>query len=138
MDETLAMANVDTAVAKDTDHVFFCYTPNHMFALHDLVILDEPKYDASKWMVIQPTDDPEWLEKSDAPVAWDLAYLHVHYATALEQSHPEAAAMLGNVKLTTDLVSGMTYALVVQKADADEYAKQWVQDNAGLVDSWMK
>ena len=69
MDETLAMANVDAAVAKDTDHVFFCYTPNHMFALHDLVILDEPKYDAAKWNVIQPTDDPEWLEKSDAPVA---------------------------------------------------------------------
>ena len=69
-----------------------------MFALHDLIILDEPKYDASKRNVIRPTDDPQWLEKSDAPVAWDLASLHVHCATALEQSHPEAAAMLGNVK----------------------------------------
>ena len=29
MDETLAMADVDAAVAKDTDHVFYCYTPNH-------------------------------------------------------------------------------------------------------------
>ena len=138
MDETLAMAEVDNAVAKDADHAFFCYTPNHMFALHDLVVLEEPEFDASKWKVIQPTDDPEWLEKSDAPVAWDLAYLHVHYATSLEEAHPEAAAMLGNVKLTTDLVSSMTYALVVEKANADDYAKQWVQDNAGLVDSWMK
>ena len=138
MDETLAMANVDAAVAKDENHVFFCYTPNHMFALHDLVILEEPAFEASKWNVIQPTDDPEWLEKSDAPVAWDLAYLHVHYAADLEESQPEAAAILGNVKLTTDLVSGMTYALVVEKADPDEYAKQWVADNSELVDSWMK
>ena len=138
MDETLAMANVDAAVAKDENHVFFCYTPNHMFALHDLVILEEPAFEASKWNVIQPTDDPEWLEKSDAPIAWDLAYLHVHYASALEESQPEAAAILGNVKLTTDLVSGMTYALVVEKADPDEYAKQWVADNSELVDSWMK
>ena len=138
MDETLAMADVDAAVAKDTDHVFYCYTPNQMFALYELVILDEPAYDVSKWKVIQPTDDPQWLEKSNAPVAWDLAYLHVYYATALEQSHPEAAAMLGNVKLTTDLVSGMTHALVVEKADPDDYAKQWVQDNSALVDSWMK
>ena len=138
MDETLAMANVDTAVAKDANHVFFCYTPNHMFAMHDLVILEEPAYDASKWMVIQPTDDPQWLEKSEAPVAWDLAYLHVHYAASLEQTHPEAAALLNSVKLDTDLVSGMTYALVVEKADPDEYAKQWVQDNAALVDSWMQ
>ena len=138
MDETLAMANVDTAVAKDADHVFFCYTPNHMFAMHDLVILEEPAYDASKWMVIQPTDDPQWLEKSDAPVAWDLAYLHVHYAASLEQTHPEAAALLNNVKLDTDLVSGMTYALVVEKADPDEYARQWTKDNAALVDSWLQ
>ena len=62
----------------------------------------------------------------------------MHYATALEESHPEAAAMLGNVKLTTDLVSGMTYALVVEKANADDFAKQWVMDNSELVDSWMK
>ena len=138
MDETLAMANLDAAVAKDVDHVLFCYTPHHVFALHDLVILEEPAYDASKWTVIQPTDDPQWLEKSDAPVAWDLAYLHVHYAASLEQAHPEAAALLDNVRLDTDLVSGMTYALVVDKADPDEYAKQWAKENAALVDSWMK
>ena len=138
MDETLAMAGVDSAVAKDEDHVFYCYTPNHIFALHDLVILEEPPYDAAMWSVSQPTDDPEWLEKSDAPVAWDLAYLHVHYATSLEETHPEAAAVLGNVKLSTDLVSGMTHAIVVEKADPDEYAAQWVQDNSALVDSWLK
>ena len=56
----------------------------------------------------------------------------------MEQAHPEAAAMLANVKMTTDLVSGMTYALVVAKADPNEYAKQWVKDNSALVDSWMK
>ena len=137
MDETLAMANVDAAVAKDDDHVFFCYTPNHVFALHDLVILKEPDYDASKWKVVQPTDDPNWLEVSDAPVAWDLAYLHIHYAASLEKDHPEVASMLSNVALTTDLVSSMTYALVVDKKDANDYAQEWVAENADLVDSWL-
>lgn len=138
MDESLAMAGVDTAVAKDTNHVFFCYTPNHMFALHDLVILNEPEYDAAKWTVIQPTDDPQWLEKSSAPVAWDLAYLHVHYAASLEDSHPEAADLLGKVKMSTDLVSKMTFALVVEKMSPGDHAQQWVKDNADLVESWMK
>ena len=46
--------------------------------------------------------------------------------------------MLDNVKFTTDLVSGMTYALVVDKKDANEYAKEWTKVNAKLVDSWMK
>ena len=59
MDETLALAEVDSAVNKDENIVFFCYTPHHMFALHELVILKEPAYEDSQWTVIQPTDDPE-------------------------------------------------------------------------------
>ena len=137
MDESLAMAEVDTAVAKGENIVFYCYTPNHMFALHDLVILEEPAYDSAKWTIVQPTDDPDWLEKSNAPIAWDLAYLHIHFATSLNDTHPEVAAFLSSVKLDTDHVSRMTYAVVVDKVDNAEYAKQWVMDNADLVNSWL-
>ena len=59
MDESLALAEVDNAVSQDKNIVFFCYTPHHMFALHELVILEEPAYDEAKWTVIQPTNDPE-------------------------------------------------------------------------------
>ena len=138
MDETLALAEVDNAVAQDKDIVFFCYTPHHMFSLHDLVILKEPAYEEAKWEVIQPTDDPEWLEKSDAGVAWNTAYLHIHYAASLESDQPEAAAMLANVKLDTDTVSAMTFALVVEKQDPAEFATKWVADNASTVDSWLQ
>ncbi len=137
MDETLALAEVDNAVAGDGNIVFFCYTPHHMFALHELVQLKEPAYDDSKWTVIQPTDDPEWLEKSEAGVAWNTAYLHIHYAASLEESQPEAAKMLSQVKLNTDVVSAMTYALVVEKQDPAEFAKKWLADNADMVDSWL-
>ena len=117
MDETLALAEVDNAVVQEKPIVFFCYTPHHMFALHELVILDEPKHDPAKWNVIQPTDDPDWLNKSSASVAWALAYLHIHYAATLEADQPEVASMLSKVKFDTDIVSGMTYALVVEKQD---------------------
>ncbi|MDJ0611981.1 MAG: glycine betaine ABC transporter substrate-binding protein [Kiloniellales bacterium] len=138
MDETLALAEVDNAVAQKKNIVFFCYTPHHMFALHELVILEEPDYDSAKWKVIQPTDDPEWLEKSNAAVAWDLAYLHIHYAAALEKAQPEAAKLLSQVKLDTDTVSKMTFALVVEKQDPADFAQQWVAENGAMVDSWLK
>ena len=109
-----------------------------MFALHELVILKEPAYDEAKWKVIQPTDDPEWLEKSSAAVAWNTAYLHIHYAAALEKSQPAAAKLLSQVKLDTDTVSAMTYALVVEKKDPAEFAKKWVSENSSAVDSWLK
>ena len=137
MDESLALAEVDSAVNKKQDIVFFCYTPHHMFAWHDLVILKEPAHNPDNWNVVQPTDDPEWLEKSEAASAWDTAYLHVHYAKSLETDHPAAAAMLSNFSLNTDIVSTMTYALVVEKADPAEYAKTWVGENGALVDSWL-
>jgi len=138
MDESLALAEVDNAVAQDKDIVFFCYTPHHMFALHELVILKEPAYDEGKWNVLQPTDDPEWLEKSDAGVAWNTAQLHIHYAAVLEEEQPEAAAMLANVQLDTSIVSAMTYALVVEKQDPAEFAAKWVADNASIVDGWLQ
>jgi len=137
MDETLALANVDAAVAQKKPIVFFCYTPHHMFALHELVALKEPKYDPATWNVIQPTDDPDWLAKSKAETAWDLAYLHIHFAKELESDQPEAAALLANVKLDTDTVSKMTYALVVEKQDPADFARRWVADNQALVDSWL-
>jgi glycine betaine/proline transport system substrate-binding protein len=138
MDETLALSEVDNAIAQKKDIVFFCYTPHHMFSLYELVILKEPAHDAAKWKVIQPTDDPEWLEKSNAAVAWDKAYLHIHFAAALAKSHPAAAKMLASVKLTTDQVSAMTFALVVKKADPEAFAKKWVADNSSTVDAWLK
>ncbi len=137
MDETLALAEVDNAVAQDKDIVFFCYTPHHMFALHELVILKEPAHDDANWNVIQPTDDPEWLENSSAASAWSTAYLHIHYATAMENDQSAAAKLLSQVKLDTDTVSAMTYALVVEKQDPAEFAKKWVADNASTVDSWL-
>ena len=100
--------------------------------------MKEPAYEEAKWEVIQPTDDPEWLEKSDAGVAWNTAYLHIHYAASLETDQPEAAAMLANVKLDTDTVSAMTYALVVEKQDPAEFAAKWVADNGDAVDSWLQ
>ena len=136
-DETLAYANLDNAIKAGKPWVGFCYTPHYVFVLHDLQVLEEPPYDAAKWNVIQPTDDPAWLDKSSAPVAWDTAYLHLHYRKALETEHPEVAALFKNMKLTTDEVSAMTYALVIDKKDPVEYAKEWVKEHEAEVLGWM-
>ena len=137
MDEALALAQVDNAVAQGENIVFYCYTPHHMFSLYDLVPLTEPAYDGSQWKISQPTDDPNWLENSTAPTAWDAAKLHVFYSAALEESQPEAAAMLGQVKLSTEQVNAIVYELSVNGTDPAEYARKWVDENGDLVDSWF-
>ena len=136
-DETLAYANLDTAIKAGEPWVGFCYTPHYVFVLHDMHILEEPPYDAAGWHVIQPTDDPDWLAKSSAGMAWDTAYLHLHYRKALETEHPEVASLFTHMKLTTDDFSEMTYALVVDSKDPVEYAKAWVKDHEDQVLNWM-
>lgn len=137
IDETVAYANLSNAIEAGDAWVGFCYTPHYVFALHDVVVLEEPPHDASKWMVIQPTDDPEWLSKSDAGVAWDSAYLHLHYAKELETSHPEVASMLANMALTADEVSAMTFALVIDGKEPLAYAEEWVAANEDKVLGWL-
>ena len=138
MDETLALANVDAAINQDKPIVFFCYTPHHMFSLYDLTILQEPAHDPAKWIMLQPTDDPDWLEKSSAGVAWKDTKLHIHYAKSLETDYPEAATLLSKVKLNTEQVSELTYEIFVNKMNPADFARRFVDDNADLVDEWLK
>lgn len=137
MDESVAYGNLDSAISANKHWVGFCYTPHHLFNLHELVVLEEPAHNPDTWDVIQPTDDPDWLAKSKAGSAWSSAYLHIHYSKALEQAQPQAAALLANMAFTTEQISGMSYALVVEGADPLEFANSWVIDNADLVAEWL-
>ena len=138
MEESDGLAELEAAVKQKKDFVFFCYTPHHIFAVHDLVVLTEPAYDPKKWVIVPPSPVPGWLEKSSAAVAWDNARLHVSYAVSLEETQPEAAAMLAKVLLSTDTLTAMTYALAVEKQEPGEFAAMWVAQNKAIVDSWFE
>ena len=47
------------------------------------------------------------------------------------------AKLFANMKLDTAAVSAMTYALVVDKKDPADYAKEWVKENEDTVLSWL-
>jgi len=137
IDETVAYANLANAVQAGEPWAGFCYSPHYVFALHDMQVLEEPEYDAAKWNVLQPTDDPDWLEKSEAPVAWDTAYLHIHFSKDLQDAFPDAANLLNNANFTTDDVSAMTFALVIDKKEPLAFAEEWVSENEDAVLGWM-
>lgn len=136
-DETLAYANLDNAIKAGEPWLGFCYAPHYVFAKHDLQILEEPMHDPEGWNVVQPTDDPDWLEKSSAGSAWDTAYLHVHFAKELQDAYPTVATMMSNIDLDTDTVSQMTYALVVDGIEPMDFAESWVAENEDQVLSWL-
>ena len=137
LDEAVNIAALSESIRQNKPYVFYCYTPHSMFSLYDLVILDEPPYDAAKWNYVAQTDDPEWLEKSNIEIAFPLTHIHIHYAKSLEKSHPSAAAMLSNVNLDSDTVAIMMSEVDDKKRDLAEVAKEWVSQNSKSVESWL-
>jgi glycine betaine/proline transport system substrate-binding protein len=135
-DETMAAAAIDAAVAVDKPLVFYCYEPHHVFELHDVVYLEETPYDPRDWKIVDPAADENWLAKSKADVAWPVSFFHIHYAAKLADERPDIAAFLEAVRLDVDMVTEMTYSLVVERRDPSAFAAQWVSENSDRIKSW--
>jgi glycine betaine/proline transport system substrate-binding protein len=138
MPEDVGMAAVDAAEATARPVVFACYAPHAVFKLHDIARLSEPPYDPAKWKVVLPSEDAEWLSKSNASVGWDAAHYHVAYATSLREKHPDVVRFLERMDLKPEEAIDMSYALQVERQDPYKFAEQWVAKNEARVDGWAK
>jgi glycine betaine/proline transport system substrate-binding protein len=138
MPEDMAMAAVDAAAASGQPMAFYCYTPHHMFKLHDIVQLTEPKYDPAKWHIVMPSEDPDWLTKSEAPVAWDASHFYIGFASSTAKRLPKVAAFLSHIDFTSEEVTEMSYALQVDRQDPAKFAQDWVARHEDRLNAWSK
>ena len=136
-EETIAYANLANAVSAGEPWVGFCYQPHYNFVTHDLTVLEEPAHDPATWTIVQPTDDPDWLSKSEASTAWNGATLHLHYAKSLEPDYPQVAALCANFEMDGETLSAMGKALAVDGQEAGDFAKAWVAENEDTVVGWL-
>jgi len=136
--EEVAMAAVDAASALDRPAVFYCYSPHHVFVLHDIVVLEEPTHDPAGWNIVAPADDQAWLEHSRAETAWDASSLSIGYATALSTEHPDVADLLSRIQFEPDDIAAMSYAVEVERKSPEDAASDWLVANRARVDGWFK
>lgn len=138
MPEEVAMSGIDAAVATDRPIAFYCYSPHHVFELHHIKQLSEPPYDPAKWNVVLQADDPMWLSKSDAPVAWKPSSFSLAYATSLAKRLPAAASFLDKMDLKPEEITAMSYAIEVEQQDPASYALKWVAEHKDRVKGWLQ
>lgn len=136
-DGTVAWGALGAAIEAQEPWIGFCYDPHFIFVAYDLTYLDEPAHDPATWTIIQPTDDPAWLENSQASTAWNGATLHLHYAANVRENFPEVAAMFDNYEIPAEALSEMGYALTLEDMDPADFARQWVDENEDLVLGWL-
>jgi len=136
-DGAVAWGEVGAATAANEPWIGFCYEPHFIFVAYDMVYLDEPAHDPATWTIVQPTDDPAWLEKSEASTAWKGATLHLHYAAEVGEKFPEVAALLDGYQMPAEVLSLMGKAMTLDGQSAEEFARAWVDANEEIVLGWL-
>jgi len=136
-EEEIAYASLGDAIRKDKPFLTVCYAPHYIFTLYDLTRLDEPPYDDEKWVMVQPSEDPDWLAKSQVATAFPAGNGHVGYSLSLETRAPQVAKFLKNISLDTSTISEWTYKVVVDKREPSDVVREWIAANPARVDKWL-
>jgi len=135
-DQAVMTARVGDAIKKDEGYAFYCYSPHAIWFQHDIVRLEEPAFDPEKYIALQPSDDPDWYDKSKVMTEDALKKVQVAYANTLKDRSPAIADFLANMALDGETVSGFAFEIEGGKDPAD-VAKEWVAANSDRVDSWL-
>ncbi|MER9683707.1 hypothetical protein NKJ23_31230 [Mesorhizobium sp. M0184] len=137
IEESLAIVDLEQAIRSDTPWIGICYTPHPTFSRKEVVMLDEPPHDASKWKVVQPDQNPNWLAMSSVTTAWAPISVNIAYAKELETKDPKLVALLNNMKIDPAEVAQWIDAVGTKKIAPDVFAKDWVAKNDAKILGWM-
>ncbi len=135
-DQAVMTARVGDAIKKGEGYAFYCYSPHAIWFQHDIVRLEEPAFDPEKYIALQPSDDPDWFEKSKVMTEDAIKNVQIAYSNSLADRSPAIADLLANIALDGETVSGFAFEIEGGKDPAD-VAKEWVAANSDRVDSWL-
>lgn len=136
-EQSVMQATVGDSIAKGRGYAFYCYSPHAIWFLHDIVRLEEPPFDPAKYIMYQPSDDPNWYENSKVMTEDALKQVQVAYSKSLRGRSPVIYEFLQNMALNADDVSYFAYQIAGQKRDPDEVVREWIADNSARVDGWL-
>lgn len=135
-DQAVMTATVGDSLQKGIGYAFYCYSPHAIWFQHDIVRLEEPAFDAEKYIAIQPDQDPNWFENSKVMTEDALKDVQIAYSKSLSERSPAIADLLKNIQLTGEDVSNFAFQIEGGK-DAADVAKEWVAANSDRVDGWL-
>ncbi|MEM7426713.1 MAG: glycine betaine ABC transporter substrate-binding protein [Pseudomonadota bacterium] len=136
-EESVKTARVKDSIAKNEGYAFYCYKPHAVWYMFDVKMLSEPKYDPAKYVMVQPSDDPDWYNKSKVATKDALKNVQIAWSNSLKARSPAIAEFFERFKLTADDVSGFAFEISGNGREASEVAKEWVEKNPKRVDAWL-
>lgn len=135
-DQAVMTATVGDRIRKGIGYAFYCYSPHAIWFQHDIVRLEEPAFDPEQYIVLQPSDDPDWFEKSMVMTEDALKQVQIAYSGTLADRSPAIADLLANIALDGETVSDFAFQ-IEGGADPADVARDWVAANSERVDGWL-
>lgn len=136
-EEAVKTARIKDSIAKKEGYAFYCYEPHAVWYMFDVVMLTEPTYDPEKYVMVQPSDDPDWYNKSMVASKDALKEVQIAWSNSLADRSPAIAEFFANFSLTADDVSSLAFEISANGRDAEEVAAEWVNANSERVDSML-
>jgi len=136
-EEAVKTARIKDSIAKGEGYAFYCYEPHAVWYMFDIVMLTEPTYDPEKYVMLQPSDDADWYEKSMVATKDDLKQVQIAWSNSLVERSPAIADFFANFHLDASDVSNFAYQISGQGRDPAEVAAEWIAANPDRVDAWL-
>ena len=136
-EESVKTARIKDSIAMGEGYAFYCYKPHAVWYMFDVEMLTEPTYDPAKYVMVQPSDDADWYEKSEVATKDALKEVQIAWSKSLGDRSPAIAEFFGRFSLTADDVSNFAFEISGQGRDPAEVAREWVEANPERVDAWL-
>ncbi|MGP6087026.1 ABC transporter substrate-binding protein [Antarctobacter jejuensis] len=136
-EESVKTARIKDSIAKGEGYAFYCYKPHAVWFMFDVEMLTEPSYDPEKYVMVQPSDDADWYDKSMVASKDALKQVQIAWSNSLADRSPAIAEFFANFALTADDVSQLAYEISANGRDPAEVAAEWVENNSDRVDTML-
>lgn len=136
-EESVKTARIKDSIAKNEGYAFYCYKPHAVWYMFDVTMLSEPKFDPAKYKMLQPSDSPDWYEKSKVATKDALKNVQIAWSKSLRDRSPAIVEFFERFSLTADDVSSFAYEISGKGRDASEVASEWIKNNPKRVDAWL-
>ena len=134
-EESVKTARVKDSIAKNEGYAFYCYKPHAIWYMFDVYMLTEPKFDAAKYKMLQPSDSPDWYEKSYVATKDALKKVQIAWSKSLKDRSPAIVEFFERFSLTADDVSSFAYEISGKGRKASDVASEWIANNPERVDA---
>ncbi|MEO0990851.1 MAG: glycine betaine ABC transporter substrate-binding protein [Pseudomonadota bacterium] len=136
-EESVKTARVKDSIAKGEGYAFYCYEPHAIWFMFPVVMLTEPAYNPEQYVMVQPSDDPDWYENSMVASKDALKDVQIAWSNSLVDRSPAIAEFFANFSLTAEDVSGFAFEISGNGRDPADVAREWVEANPDRVDAWL-